>query len=403
MTIKHTHIILLVIFVVRILCTFLIDKTPCMEPSYYLQGKCIVQDNCDILYLSSLYSILIYLLSTLFNSSFLASSIIFIISSTIVSIYLYLISTRLFGEKAAVLCLLFSVFYPNLTVSIAGYSHTVMIGNAFEFAAIYYLLRFFKQNTYVRLFGIFLLVITAIFIRPEMVLVLLPFYIALFIYEYTVSGNVSLKLILQSVLFYLLIFSSVYMHKIFVHSNSKNKETAGIFSDNQYSYYTFIHTYSLRYKNVIDTDTAITVSEPFIGSPSENRFSISKAIFKNPKQFISNITYNCKELLDYFAHPLFVPFYFYFFIGLLLYRNERKDLSAFLLLGILIVLHIIPLIIFHVEIRYLQSISILILLFVGVGASRLEMNKFLLYTFVFLTFVIFTIYLINNRSVGSLC
>lgn len=196
---------------------------------------------------------------------------------------------------------------------------------------------------------------------------------------------------------------SIFAHSRFVLQNCKNKTTAGIFTDNKYSYLTFIHTYSLRFYNGISNEKAIEASTPLIGSPEKNNYSISKAILNNPKQFISNIAFNTKEIIDTMAHPLFMPFYFYLFIGLLLMGVSFSEKTGIIFLLILIILHLSPLLIFHIEIRYMQIICAFLLLLISAGASKYKNNEVFLYSIQFITFIIFMAYAINNRNSASLC
>lgn len=395
-------VLLVLTLVVRILCVFIIGKVPCMESDYLSEGKNIVDGTSCVIYLSPLYSVLVYSLSILFDSIFYASSLIFIVSSTLVSYYIYSICKLWFNEQAANTSLLFALFIPNLTVSIAGYSHSVILGIALELAALFQLLIYFNKNTFKNLALALLFTILTICIRPELIVVIVPFYFMLLTYDIIFLKNRSFAKSIFAGVFFILLSLSIFMHKEFVKSCSINKETAGIFTDNTYSYFTFIHTYSIRYFNTINDQQAISASKPFIGSPEENQYSIPTAILKNPIHFAANILFNCKEILDNLAHPLFLPFYFYFFIGLLFQNPEKKNYVPLVLISGLFLLHMIPLVIFHVEIRYMQAFCVLFIILTSVGESLLK-SKIYRNAVVCCTFVIFMIYLINNMNMVSLC
>ncbi len=400
---NKTSFLLLFTLFVRILCVLIIGKVPCMENDYFLEGKNIIQGIPCVIYLSPLYSTVVFILSTLFESVFYASSFIFVLSSTAASFYIYSICKLWFNERAAATSLLFSLFIPNLTVSIAGYSHSVMLGIALELSALFYMLRYFNSNALKDLLLACVFTTLALFIRPELLIVLLPFYFVLLVHTIILNGiKQSYKKIMLAAFFFLFIFLSVFTHKLFVRSHNIKKETAGIFTDNTYSYFTFIHTYSLRYFGVIDDQQAILASEPLIGSPKQNNYSIPAAVLKNPAQFISNMLYNCKELLDNLAHPLFMPFYMYFFIGILFMPTMKPGNLPFFFISLLFILHVIPLIIFHVEIRYMQALSLLIIIVASVGESKLESRRYRNVA-VFCTSIIFLMYLINNMNMSSLC
>lgn len=143
---NRIYAIIIITILTRIFCIFFINKTPCMEHEYYLQGEHILHGDAEILYLSSFYSLIIYTLTTLFNNLFLASAIIFILSSALISINLYLLGKLFFDEKTGIICASFAIFLPNLTVTVAGYSHSVILGSALELSSIYLTLLYFKTN-----------------------------------------------------------------------------------------------------------------------------------------------------------------------------------------------------------------------------------------------------------------
>lgn len=398
-----TTFVLMLTLLVRILCVLLIGKIPCMETDYFSEGRNIIEGIPSVIYLSPLYSIVVYALSTVFDSIFYASACIFVLSSTAASFYMYSICKLWFNERTAYTSLLFLLFLPNLTVSVAGYSHSVMLGIALELAALFYMSCYFNSNSAKCFLLTCVFTIPAVCIRPELLLVLLPFYVVLLGHSLIGSGiKQSYTKIVLSAFFFLFLVVSVLMHKAVVHTLSSKKETAGIFTDNTYSYFTFIHTYSLRYSGVIDDQKAILASEPLIGSPQQNNYSIPAVIIKNPVQFISNALFNGKELLDNLAHPLFMPFYMYFFIGILLMSSMKGSYGPFCFISILFVLHVIPLLIFHVEIRYMQALSLLIIIVAAAGESKLESSLYRK-AVVFCTSIIFIMYLINNMNMSSLC
>jgi hypothetical protein len=399
---NKVSVLLFLTFLIRILCVCVIGKIPCMESNYFTEGKNLIEGIPVIVYLSPFYSTLIYTLTTCLNSLFYASALIFILSSTAVSYYIYAIC-KLWNERAAYTSLLFTLFIPNLTVSIAGYSHSVILGIALELAAVFYILIYLKKNVFHHLFTAFIFTVLTIFIRPELIIVIIPLYIIMFAYTIFNRGiKHSYKMIGLAGLFFTFLTLSVFTHKLFVKAHNINKNTAGVFTDNTYSYFAFIHVYSLRYFDIIDDHKAINASMPFIGSPETNNYSIATAILKNPVQFGTNVLFNCKEILDNLAHPLFLPFYFYFFIGILFKNPLKPDYIPLSLITILFFLHCIPLVVFHVEVRYMQPLTLLILIVASLGESDLK-SKIYRNAAVFFTFIIFMIYLINNKNMASLC
>ena len=81
--------LIFLIFFVRTLTIFFIGKIPCMENLYWALGNEIINDKVETINLVPLYSIIIFILDQIFNNLFLTSSLIFIFSSTIISIFIY--------------------------------------------------------------------------------------------------------------------------------------------------------------------------------------------------------------------------------------------------------------------------------------------------------------------------
>ena len=133
---------------------------------------------------------------------------------------------------------------------------------------------------------------------------------------YNESNNkLSIFLLINFILFFII---SLLAHKYLVNFISNDKEYLGLFTDNRYSYSTFIHTYSLRFYDTIIHELAVEKSSIFIGTPEENNFSILKAILANPFQFFVNILYNLKEgfngIWPSFICPILSLFFYWLFI-----------------------------------------------------------------------------------------
>lgn len=395
--------LILLSLLVRIITIFLIGKTPCMEPSYLFQGEQIFKGTAEILYLSSLYAIVVYVLTLLTGSLFTASALIFILGSTLTSVMIYLIAKHFFGEKTGAYALLFAIFLPNLTVAISGFAHSVILGTALDLSAIYFLLKYYENPSYKRLLWVCAGSVLSIYTRPETLIILVPFFMLFGMYQISNYTENKKILIRNAILYVAFICLFCFAHKQFVYHNSKNKATANVFSDSKYSYLTFIHTYSIRYFDVVDDDKAIKASTPFIGTPEENHYSVFKAVIKNPKQFVSNIFFNMKEMLDFSGHPLFIPVFLYMFIGALFLTLTKEETVAIRVVLLLLLLHLVPLILFHVSIKYLTQVSSLVLILVAFGASKLNLNKYVLIGVTGLISIVFLMYFINNMVIASLC
>lgn len=206
---KFTQLIILSL-IVRIITVLLIGKEACMEPSYLYQGQQIFQGNAETLYLSSLYSILVYLLTSLFGSLFIASAVIFIVGSTTVSIMLYLICTHLFDKKVAMYALFFAIFLPNLTVAISGFAHSVILGTALDLAAIYCILIYY-ENVAVRSFiWLCLFSMLSIYIRPETLIIIVSFFTLYGIYRIYQDVELKNKFILNGLIYFIFYISCMF-------------------------------------------------------------------------------------------------------------------------------------------------------------------------------------------------
>lgn len=406
---KKIYLLMILIIIVRLFTVMFIDKIPCMEDMYYEEGQNFFAGNKICVSLSPFYSVIVYVFTTLFGSLKVASVIIYVIGSSAIVFYLSKIALLLFNEHIAVITIVIALFFPNLTVAVAGYSHSVVLGNAFEFAALFYFICFFKYRELRYVFVGSVLAVITIAIRPETIFVISAFLVI------TISSILIFKerdnylLFLKAFGIYLgIIILFVFAHQQFVSNKSLPNNHPGIFTDDTYSYFTFTDTYSIIFAQGIDHQVGVEKSIPYIGTPEQNDFKISKAILKNPKQFLSNVSYMCKELLKIFAHPLFIPFFYYFFIGIMLFNNSDKlqlYKYAISILTLLLALHLVPLVIFHVEIRYMQQLCLLSILLIAFNLSLLQGKtyKISMSAILVFTFIIYAVYLIANREMASLC
>ena len=181
--------IIFIILFIRTLTILFIGKIPCMENLYWMLGSEIINNKVETINLVPLYSIILFLLDWIFNNLFLTSSLIFIFSSTIISIFIYLICDNLYDKKTAKIALILSLFYPSISVSIAGYSHTVIFTVVFEIIAFYFLLIFLKNQKLNLFIPVIFFSIITIYLRPEYMIVVFSFTILILLFQIYIDKN----------------------------------------------------------------------------------------------------------------------------------------------------------------------------------------------------------------------
>jgi hypothetical protein len=409
---KNVFYLILFVFFVRVVTILFIGKIPCMDSIYLQLGTEIFSDTVGTVKLSPFYSVVIFLLTNILGGLFNASAAVYIFGGMIISVYIYLSAKLIYDETTARIALLISAIFPSITIAVAGYSHSVVLAAAFEIMAVYYFLWFLKSKNFLYVLFVVPLIILSIMTRPEALIVVVPFILIvclLKLYEENTGFynedslqetsiatqessaasapiGVMLGMVFREknksiLIFLLIIVSSVVCftlaHKSFVYQFSHDKTYAGVFTDKVYSYMTFVTTFSMREYGQYGTPQEIMdTSVPFIGTPESNNYSVLTAILRYPARIISNIFFNAKELLDNLAHPLFTPFYFYIFIGLIFSRsNPRSEIRTTSLLALLAFFHIVPLVLFHVEIRYMTAIGIILIFLISRGVFYMENKK----------------------------
>lgn len=398
-------LLLIITCLVRFLTVFLIGKVPCMDQEYLVEASRLLDDtHRHPIGLAPSYGILLYGLNSVTGSIFMASSICYVIGSFLVSLFSYLIARTIFNEKTALIVLGLLIFIPNLTVAIAGYSHTPVVGLALLMCAAYILLLYHRSRLplFQSVIGFGLMASLSIYFRPENLLVVMAL---LFVSAFN-SGLRAVRRIFFIAGSALLLVLALNGHARFIKNNSSSPHV-GVFSDAKYSYRAFIHTLSLRDIGVIDDERALALSIPLYGTPESNEWKISTAIRKNPTTVISNILFNLKELLHAFGHPLYIPFFLYFFIGTAVFaQHPPNTLHCKLALLVVFLASLISCIFFHVEIRYLSTSLIPVLMMSAWGLAQINKTRLLQWTLVSVTIptaIIFLLYLRNNMSLSSLC
>jgi hypothetical protein len=373
-----------------------------MEPAYLTQGLNILAWEKTEIFYSPFYSIIVAALFSLFKSLFIASSVIYVTSAVLTSYFVYKFIKLTCEQEVANIALVLLWFFPILAVSVTGYSHSVVAATSFLFGFLYYVNYFYNtsKNKYILITTVFAL--ASIFTRPEtLIAIILVVIYVVFKMMVQKRQNNAYALIL---IFMIGMASGLFFHKEIVKSISTEQDTLGVFGNNSYSYLTFIHTYSLRYANIVDNDLALKYSQIHIGTPNSNNFSIFKAISKNYPQFYSNLIYQIKSTFELFGKPVLIPFYFYIFIGavFLAKRKASKIDGPFAFLLLIIIGNILPAILFHPEARYLlpSAISLLILSSMGMSALNNKQKKLSIFIVSVITFLIYIRYVIVFRDLG---
>jgi len=368
---NKTKLILSFYFLINIITVSIIDKIPCMEPNYLNQGINILKIEKTDINLSPLYSILIASLFNLTESLLIATSLTFVFFSTLMAYFVYKFTELNYGKGPGIIALILLFFFPISSVSIIGYSHSVIVSAAFLFGFIYFISNFRISLNNKYLLASFIFALVSVLTRPETLFVIFLVIIynlfSLIISKQKLKGGLLISFMIFG------ISSGLMLHKELVKSASQEQNNIGVFTKSKYSYMTFIHTYSMRYANAIDDELAIKYSEAHIGTPESNNFSIARAISKNYTQFFSNIVFNIKSTIELFGKPILIPFYFFIFIGGAFFVFEQSSKSATVLL-LLIIGNIVPVLIFHPEPRYLLPSAVAILILCSVGMSALS-NK----------------------------
>lgn len=405
---KTLYLLLITAFLVRLFTVVFINKIPCMEGDYLTLGAKLFTGEKTIIGLSPFYSLVVYITTVVFGSLKMASVVIYTFGSFAIVFFLEKITRLLFNERAALIVLLLAIFLPNLTTAVAGYSHSVVLSNAFEFAAIYYLFQFFTTDKIKFLLVTAFLSLVCIAIRPENVVILSILFALTSFYIVVIRKKQSYLTILRNgSIYYAIIGLFVIGHQHYVTNHSSADAHPGTFSDNTYSYGTFIDTYSLRYDEKIVRPLSISESTPRIGSPADNDYKISKAILKHPKEFIGNMFFNINFLVKTIGHILFVPFFLYFFMGIMLLNADNLEKYKWSIIGVLglLAIHLIPLLAFHIEIRYTQQLCLLFLILIAYNFSLLtgKIYKVCITATIITLFVIYIQYAFMNHHMTSLC
>ncbi len=413
---KKIFSLLFLTLVIRILTVFIIGKTPCMDITYFAQADRILHSAGKVdIYITPSYGFILYFLNIIFHSLYISSAVVYILFSFGAALMSWLIARDLFDERSGLLTLLLLLFFPNLTVAVAGYSHTVVVSSFFILLGVYILLRFSssgKNYFYPALF-FSLTTVAGTYIRPECVLILGGLSLFIFLRN---SQALKQKIYFMS-LSLLIIISGIFLHAELIKYKSASQYPSA-FSDSKYVYITYVCTFS-DIKNAslgqigakgsaeFSDSVSLKLSEDAFGSPESNHWSIFRAIKKNPKVALTHALWVAKQCLFDVGHPLFCPFYIYFLagVGIFFLIKQRSTKALILLYGIFFI-SLVPLAFAHAEIRYLMNCVFPIVFLAAFGITQFGSTKkvnAVSLIIVAANFIIYLIYLINNMRLDSLC
>lgn len=364
-----------------------IGSVPDMEASYVIQAKQLFETPHHlepyvppkIPYISRPagyppgYSALLYGINRVFDNWVFTSQAIYVLFSVLVAGVSYLIAKTLFDVVIARYTLAVMIFLPNLTAAVAGYSHTVVVFMFFLYLSVYaHWFLLLKQDTVMGAIGA-VAGLAAASIRPEYVLYFLMFLLMyLGIVLYKVKGRGLLRPMAPVIIVVGIFLTGAYLHYNFLLTRIASARMT-LFGDASYAYHVYVDTLRFRAQGAIDEAEAERLVAAAFGSPEENRYSILRAVMRNPREAMKNVLYNAKTLLKEMGHPLFMPVFLYPFIGIGLYGvSWREKWREHLFLAGLFLPCIAALMVFHVEIRYMSPLIPPLAMWVAHGIRQLS-------------------------------
>lgn len=375
---RNILVIFLIALAVKIITVLCISAVPPMENQYIAQAEKLFNTN-EKLYIAIApgYSLLLYCFHLICGSWAVASKVVFIVFSFLTTVVLFRWAAEMFNLQTAKILLILSVFIPSLTVTYAGYTHSVVAGLFFFTTACYSFWKLMNYGLWKHTVCFALYAVLTVLIRPELILII-SVLITAWIFKIIFQKKQSAKYANIMHPFFAVVVLALFLfaHKTFVSSRNIDQNRAGVFSDSRYSYRTFTHIFCVREDLIIEDSVAEAKASRFFGTARENNYSMAKAIGNNPKKYIENVLFNIKRSLDLIPHPLVIPFFLFFFTGLGIFNSQFTQLKYFhLFLLSIIVFTLITHSLFHVQIKYLANISIPVLLWSASGISQIESRK----------------------------
>lgn len=401
---KFFYLVFLLV-VSRLFIIKVIDTVPPMEQSYFNLAQQFFESSKRFdFYFSSGYSVLLYAVDVIFHNWKLSTQVIYVFFSVGIALVFYQFSKTLFDKKTALYSLMITIFLPNLTAAVAGYSHSVVVSLFFLCLSFYFFLLILRKQKiiYSIIFSLFMLAATLI--RADNVIYFIIFiliYLVVIIRQHKKRLPILSLFILGIGVILYFIGLKIQYHLIQPRS-STNYLT--LFGNKRYSYETYITTFSLRATGSYDARLDRKLSSVAFGTPEENQYSIMKAVMKNPLEVTKNIIFNLKTLLKDLGHPLFMPCFLYPFVGLGLFSTAWNDTwKKHFFLSSLFIPTLATLLFFHVEIRYMSSMVLPLVIWIALGIQRLpeRIKKPVVITLIAILVCLFVAYSFQMRISGQ--
>lgn len=379
-----------------------IASVPDMEP-YYIQNaqQLFESQNKFEMYLAPGYSALLYGVNLIFRNWEFSSQAIYVVFSILGVLVWYAMARALFDVETARYAMLIMIFLPNLTSAVAGYSHAIVPAMFFLYLAAYVYWFLWTEPTIPRAAGFAIFILLATSIRPDNALYFLLF-VSIFIGTVLYRGKrwPSPRGVMALCIILAIFGGGLYVHYRMTQARSSSPYGT-VLGNARYSYITYTHTLSLRAVGFIDERVAERLGAVAFGPAEENRFSIVRAVAKNPREALKNIAYNARTLLKEAGSPLFIPIFLYPFLGVGLFSVPwRERWRQYFFLGSLLLPCLAMLILFHVEIRYMSPLvpPLVMVMASGIRHLSLDIRRYVVISLIVILAGVFTASAFHLRS-----
>jgi len=366
-------LIAIAFLVTRVFVSF-VRGMPDMEHLYASVGTKLFESSDKFeLQHSPVYSAFLYGIHRITGDWLLSTQLIYIFSSLLAAWALYSIAKMLFDEEIALYTLVLAIFLPNFTAAVAGYSHTVVVANAFVNLSILFFLMAHRSPNIRNMVLFSLTSLLATLVRPENLLYFLMFVALWGLGSAVVQAKNGLKTAILLPTMAVVLFSLGIVANYQYFWTRSDSSCLGLLGDSKYSFHTYSHTLSLRETGVADDFVAQKLAAERFGPLAREKCSILEAIKSNPREAMRNVAFNAKSLLKEAGHPLFYPVYLYLFAGLgLLGRAWKGQERKHLFLALTLLPCLAFLLIFHVEIRYMTPLLLPLLIWSALGLQHVR-------------------------------
>jgi hypothetical protein len=264
-----------VVVALRVAASVGLPTLPDMEPGYAeLALRLWNTDQRVDLYLSPIYGLALLSLRTACRGDWLAAThILFVLFSTLYAVALYRLMAKTIGTRAALYGLVLIGPLPLLTVAVAGYSHSVVVGVGLLALCVCQLWTVVSVPTMAGglLIGAYACLAGAV--RPELhsqAMALLTLSLCRAVCPGKRRPKGVLRAVAAAIIVYLAGSGAAYEWR----KARSSSGDVGLFGDARYSYETYMHTLSLRRVGVIDGHLAVSLGAAAYGTAEANGHSI---------------------------------------------------------------------------------------------------------------------------------